>query len=123
MYKFTQGRGALELYSVFFAACHAKHVNLHFPIIILSESHFCNIYLFHIRAASMSVLEKLLQEIGRLTNFSPDQVSTITFSGFTSLVIIYGSKQLGHQRNVSLNHLAVSCFISVSELLIYPQVQ
>lgn len=32
MYKFTQGRGALELYSVFFAACHAKHVNLHFPI-------------------------------------------------------------------------------------------
>ena len=71
----------------------------------------------------MSVLEKLLQEIGRLTNFSPDQVSTITFSGFTSLVIIYGSKQLGHQRNVSLNHLAVSCFISVSELLIYRQVQ
>lgn len=34
----------------------------------------------------MSVLEKLLQEIGRLTNFSPDQVSTmtVTFSRFTS---------------------------------------
>lgn len=48
----------------------------------LSVSHFCNIFFFHNSAASMSSLEKLLQEIGRLTNFSPDQVSTMSVTFF-----------------------------------------
>lgn len=51
---------------------HAKHVNQH---CIYLDRTFAIYFFFHISAASdMSVLEKMLEEIARLTNFSPDQV-------------------------------------------------
>ena len=60
----------------------------------------------------MSVLEKMLQEISRVTNFSPDQVCkmSVTFSGFTSLVIIY----LSNSWDLNLCLGQSGCFIYTS---------
>ena len=111
-YKFTQGREALELHRFpCFFFCHAKHVNQHY---IYLDHTFAIYFFFHIiEVSDMSVLEKMLEEIARLTNFSPDQVCTIpvTFSGFTLLLIIYSNSW----DNAEIN-LAVFYFIAHSNL-------